>query len=525
MTLPTEFRQVAVARVFVLLAVGAPVLWGRDVAGVQGLAAVTVVWALLLSLELRRPDLGARLLPLEGAVVGMVCGLTPELVALFGVLAVPPFVAGLRTSLRGVGLVLAAELAATVATSVATQGGLTADASLSLLTWTTLGLGLGLVAGFFRRALANDDEVAPYRHASHLLRELNDLTAGLSSGIEPRSVGGRVLSQLRDHLPAAAVGLYVPHGDSLTTLVSKTYDGGDLAVCAHAATRAWTSDPDAVWVDDHAFGFALRADKLVVAIIGGQLAAHSPTTDLDLPRLVRSAQRHLADEAHVLNTGLLFAAFRDNATADERRRLSREMHDGVAQDIASLGYVVDALLATASSAAQERQLTLLRERITNVVSEVRRSVMTLRTSVGGSESLGSAVGSVARNLAQVSGIAIEVVLDETPQRLSPEVESELFRIVQEALNNAVKHAECQTIRVHCRVTAPSFSIEVSDDGRGLGDARTDSYGLRIMQERARLVGAHLMIAPSSTGGVAVRVTSNAPTEDNAGRSRLIEGAR
>ncbi len=81
------------------------------------------------------------------------------------------------------------------------------------------------------------------------------------------------------------------------------------------------------------------------------------------------------------------------------------MHDGVAQEIASLGYLVDALAATPASDEQAARFLMLRERVSEVVAEVRRSVVTLRTTVGESESLGAAIGSLARNLSELSGVA------------------------------------------------------------------------------------------------------------------------
>ncbi len=81
--------------------------------------------------------------------------------------------------------------------------------------------------------------------------------------------------------------------------------------------------------------------------------------------------------------------------------------------------------------------------------------MNLRTSIGEAESLGAAISNVARHLSESSGIPIRVRLDEQPQRLRPpEVEAELFRIAQEAMNNAVKHARATSIDVRCQVYAP-----------------------------------------------------------------------
>ena len=65
---------------------------------------------------------------------------------------------------------------------------------------------------------------------------------------------------------------------------------------------------------------------------------------------------------------------------------------------------------------------------------------------------------------------IHVTLDEHTARLRPEVEAELFRIAQEAMNNAVKHSQATTIEVHCQVHAPEAVISVTDDGRGLQQA-------------------------------------------------------
>ena len=133
---------------------------------------------------------------------------------------------------------------------------------------------------------------------------------------------------------------------------------------------------------------------------------------------------------------------------------------------------------------------MLRDRISAVVAEIRRSVVTLRTSVGQSESLGTAIGSIARNLSEVSGVPIHVTLDEHTQRLRPEVEAELFRIAQEAMNNAVRHAQASAIDVHCVVHAP----EAADHGhrqrpRASRPPAPTSHGLHIMQERALLIGA------------------------------------
>lgn len=507
MMIAPDLRIAAAARGFVLLALGGPILWRQDVSAAVLLTALGTGWLLALSLELRAPRLRVPLVVLDAGFVGLVVGTDLSSQAVLGALAVPPFVAGLWRGLRGVLLALSAELIAVVVVGVASGGALSAEQSLTVFTWVAMGLALGMVATFVRGALRDDDPTAPYRHASDLLRELNHLSVGLSSGLEPRSLGGVILSTVLDDVPAAAISIHVPLDDHLAVLAAKSLPGGDLDRCADFAAAAWARDQPVV--EDGSFAFPLEGHRATVAVVSGAVPAGSSVGPDELRHRVGRLQLALEEQAVQLETGLLFEAFRDTATADERQRLSREMHDGVAQDIASLGYLVDALAAQAPTPEAESQLGMLRERVTAIVSEVRRSVTTLRTTVGSSESLGTAIVGVTRNLSQSSGIPIEVTLDEQAQRLRPEVEAELFRITQEALNNAVKHAECRTIRVHCQVAAPYAAITVADDGKGLGEARSDSYGMGIMRERAHLIDADLAIEEPPGGGLTVSVRLSA----------------
>ena len=103
-------------------------------------------------------------------------------------------------------------------------------------------------------------------------------------------------------------------------------------------------------------------------MVGGRVGSNTLPEEVLLSR-VEDAREAVSDFAVHLDTALLFATLREAATAQERRRLAREMHDGIAQDIASLGYLVDALYST-SSPEQAKVLEMLRTRISNVVAEV-----------------------------------------------------------------------------------------------------------------------------------------------------------
>lgn len=497
-------RLSGAARGFVLVAIGVALAAETQplnislivllvLAGIWGLGQIAA-WRPRFSTALSHTE--------EAALIALVCAFALEYsTAPMIALTVVPFIAGVHTGLRGAARALSAQLIVVVPVVFIFIGRPDGDQSQSIFAWTVAGLGFALIAVFIRStALVQDDELTPYRHAQDLIRQLIDISGGLSSGLDVNTLGGSMLSTIGDRLPVSATALYVPRGETLISVIGRSSESpDDLHRCESLAVDAWVGAQ--VVTTDHAFAFPV-GDR---ALIGGVLSDQADLPSIDLPDVIKQLTKELGPDAVRLDTALLFSEFRDSATADERRRLAREMHDGVAQDIASLGYLVDALAAKPASPKQAEQLQVLRERVSHVVAEVRQSVLTLRTSVGESESLGAAISSVARNLSEVSGIPIHVTLDEHTTRLRPDVEAELYRISQEAMNNAIKHAQATAITVHCQVHAPGASITIADNGRGLQRARNDSHGLQIMEERARLISAELTIDSDPARGLAVRV--------------------
>lgn len=500
------YAVVGAARFFALLAIGGPILWFRQEEGLLALLALSGVW-IYQGVTATRRELELSLSPTtEAATVGVVCALGMDSApSLLAALVVPPLyataIAGVRTMVRTV----LVESISVVALGLMWWERLTSEQAVSIFTWVMTGLGLSMIASVTFSSDRLPDPLAPYRDAQEHLRQLLALAGSLSSGLDVGALGGELLSEVSDRIPNRGLVLYVPRGDSLTPVAS-TLDlaPGDLAACETLAGDVRQGAPNGRTTVEIGHGFAFRVSEQ--AMVAGLRPVDSEPSAVPLAEVAAS----LGDNAVKLDAALLFAQFRDAATADERNRLAREMHDGVAQDIASLGYLVDALAARPADEQQAKVLAMLRERVSTVVSEVRRSVMNLRTSIGEAESLGAAISNVARHLSESSGIPIRVRLDEQPQRLRPEVEAELFRIAQEAMNNAVKHARATSIDVRCQVYAPEAIITVTDDGVGLQSARSDSHGLKIMRERARLVGAELVVRDNASRGLTVSVSLKVP---------------
>lgn len=516
------------ARAFALTALLAPVLWSRDELALVGLLALTVLWTFAQVNDLRTGAPTRVPILLEAALVGAVCGLSLHTsLALVGALAVPPFTAGVHRGLRVMFLALSAELVAVVATVLAVAWGMTVEQAFGVFTWTVTGLGLGLIASFLHVTLAAaSDPLQAYRNAQVLIRQLIDLSGDLSSGIDAVSLGGAILGTVGDELPTRAQALLVPRGEQLTPIATTSLGSAvDLARCEEVAADAWLEGRPVISGD--AFAFPLKTQAGTIAIVGGILSGRLDRERIGLDDRVDRLMVSLEPQVVHLDTALLFSAFRDAATTEERRRLGREMHDGVAQDIASLGYLVDTMSGPDTSDEHRQELEVLRARITAVVSEVRRSVVTLRTGVGASSSLGSAIGAVARHLTEVSAVPIHLTIDERTTRLRPEVESELFRIAQEAMTNAVRHSQAKAVNVHCKVHAPDALITVRDDGLGLQQPGSTSHGLAIMRERAHLIGADLTISDPPAGGVmvSVRVPGTRKGEVAAPRRATTEATR
>jgi signal transduction histidine kinase len=502
------------ARTFALLSLVMPLIIKNNQLLLLALLAMGAIWAAVTAGELLGIP-GTLLLVLDAALIGSVAGLSSHsTTAVLGAMAVPPFTAGLSRGIRGVALSLSAELTAFVVLAMTTSK-LDQVQSYAAFTWAVTGLGLGLIAAFVRRTfLQVNDPQRAYRDAQTLIRELITLSGRLSSGLDPVALGGQIASAVRDELPAAALTVHIPRGDVLTPLVGDTgLASPALAVSEELAQYSLMTGN--VRVIGHSFAFPLNSGGGVAAVVSGVLAPGLDPQAMDLPRRLSALDRKLSPATVRLDTAVLFLAFRDSATVEERRRLAREMHDGVAQEMASLGYFVDTLVdQEPEGSTRARQLTMLRERLTMVVGEVRRSVQTLRTEIGENDSLGTAIGSLARHLSASSGIPIHVTLDEQTTRLRPEVESELLRIAQEAMTNAVRHAGASAITVHCSVAPPSAEIVVADNGRGLGQGRDDSHGLEIMKERAALIDADLDVHDNAPHGtvVSVRLEGNGVSE-------------
>jgi len=208
-----------------------------------------------------------------------------------------------------------------------------------------------------------------------------------------------------------------------------------------------------------------------------------------------------------------------SAQEEERRRVARELHDEAGQALTAVIIGLERGLASmpdtyaAHLTVQPRQLiSNLRDLAAQTLDEVRKLALELRPSVLDDLGLVAALRQYARTTEERSGLEthLSVVGFDEGQRLPPAVETALFRIAQEALTNAIRHARASSVRVRLRRVDGKVSLEVRDDGVGLptlsaASSNGDHLGMFGMRERARLLGGEFVATPVSPRGTLVRV--------------------
>ncbi len=222
-----------------------------------------------------------------------------------------------------------------------------------------------------------------------------------------------------------------------------------------------------------------------------------------------------AHAAVLIEHARLFEQSRELSVLDERSRLARDLHDAVTQALFGLRLTIETAASlvgtdpTAASAELERAATL----VDSLFGELRSVVFGLRPPDLGSEGLAVALRKHVEVVGRAHGLAVEVVT-EVDGRLPADVERELFRIMQEAVTNAVRHAHASHLSVALERRPDRVVLTVSDDGVGF-DAHTRGIrsrrlGLTSMRERAHALGGAVVV--ESSPGAGTTVVAEVPVE-------------
>jgi two-component system, NarL family, sensor histidine kinase UhpB len=187
----------------------------------------------------------------------------------------------------------------------------------------------------------------------------------------------------------------------------------------------------------------------------------------------------------------------------ERKRVAQELHDEVGQALTAVMLQLARLSKTAPDDLGD-QLAEALETTRNSLEDVRRIARQLRPEALDDLGLVPALNALASGFADRTGIPIVRWLPGAAPALGPEAELVVFRVAQESLTNAARHAEAHRLELVLAQDGRRLVLEIRDDGRGLNGARSGS-GIRGMRERALLIGADLSIKRGAGGGTTVRL--------------------
>ena len=190
------------------------------------------------------------------------------------------------------------------------------------------------------------------------------------------------------------------------------------------------------------------------------------------------------------------------AAESERRRWARELHDETLQGLAGLKVLLTAATRASDSDAMRAAVVEAGEQVAREIDNLRSIITDLRPASLDELGLGPALATLLQRTATVNGLDIAETVDLPEERLAPEQETTVYRVVQEALTNVVKHARATAVAVDVRIDHGRVTIRVSDDGVGIrAEPSSGGFGLLGMRERVALAGGELHIEPGDPGTI------------------------
>lgn len=338
-----------------------------------------------------------------------------------------------------------------------------------VLLWAGLALALGLLAAWEGRMGPRPPSPDPVTgEAAALLTRLTQLSAGLDGGLDQSTIAERILDDLPPHPGQRAVVLAGARGSVAIPIALRG-----------AARVPWPEPRDAgpdvlrrAWAEGISCG-DLVDDRATVAVpvcdVRGEPIGLLVTDWPDRTRPSNSDIARVADLAHRHGAGLglalSYAHLREQAGVDERRHLARAMHDGIAQEIAAVGFHLDMVRYAAEHAGDSTapQLASLRAEVARILVDLRNDITDLRVGLRPEHGLGAAISARLQQFGASTGAVVTVVLRESGFRLPAATEVRLYRLLLDVLADAQRH-RADHVEVELVVAAPHFDLRIAHSG-------------------------------------------------------------
>jgi signal transduction histidine kinase len=366
---------------------------------------------------------------------------------------------------------------------------------------------------------------------SQQLESLNEVGAALMGELELEPLLDLVASRLRELIDARLVAIALPSGGALRVAAAHG-DGADDLV----ATDLLAQDSKTGRVLER--GRSERVDSLmedpevnqdVARRLGATSGLYVPLLARDRPIGVLIAHDKSGRDQRFSSADLRLAeqfALRASIAVDlsqrvardalrrvvagqevERRRLARELHDETGQALTSILLGLRAVDEAGSAGDVASAVADLRELVVATLQDVRRLAVQLRPKALDDFGLVPALERLVQSFSESSGIRVQLEAAVGDDRLPPEVETTVYRIVQEALTNVVKHAEASEVSILLVRRGTGLTVVLEDNGNGFdpGAVKADSLGLEGMRERVALHDGRLTVESRPGAGTTLRV--------------------
>jgi two-component system, NarL family, sensor histidine kinase DevS len=366
---------------------------------------------------------------------------------------------------------------------------------------------------------------------SQQLESLNEVGAALVGQLELDPLLDLVATRLRELIGARLVAIALPAGDGLRVAAADGEGSDALATVSflerdsktgRVLQRGSSERVDSLLEDpevdqDVARRLGAMTGMYVPLIVRGRaigvLVAHDKIGPD--PRF-SSADLRLAEQFAVrasIAVDLSQRTARDavrrivEGQELERRRLARELHDETGQALTSILLGLRAVEESGTSDEMRAAASDLRELVVATLQDVRRLAVQLRPKALDDFGLAPALERLVQTFSEATSIRVELEAQLGPDRLPSEVETTLYRIVQEALTNIIKHSEASSVSLLLVRRESSVTAVIEDDGRGFDPAATREGGLGLdgMRERAELHDGRLTIESRPDSGTTLAV--------------------
>jgi signal transduction histidine kinase len=366
---------------------------------------------------------------------------------------------------------------------------------------------------------------------SQQLESLNEVGAALVGELELEPLLDIIAARLRELIGARLVAIALPVGEALRIAAADGAGADDLT-----RVKLVTDDSKTGRVLER--GRSERVDSLledpevnqeVARRLGASTGLYVPLRVRERPIGVLVAHDKVGLDQRFTSSDLRLAeqfALRASIAVDlsrrvardalrrvvagqevERRRLARELHDETGQALTSILLGLRGVDEADDPQHVSQAVGELRELVVATLQDVRRLAVQLRPKALDDFGLVAALERLAQTFSETSGIHVDLVAQLGDERLTTDVETTLYRIIQEALTNIVKHAECTTVSILLVRRGNTVTAVVEDNGVGFDPAAvgSDRLGLEGMRERVELHEGRMVVEASPRAGTTIRV--------------------